>query len=47
MMQYPFPIRRTKKLKGLTLVEMLVAIFIMSAGMLGFYPPLFKQLEKQ
>lgn len=36
MMQYPFPIRRTKKLKGLTLVEMLVAIFIMSAGMLGF-----------
>ena len=27
---------RRKKLKGLTLVEMIVAIFIMSAGMLGF-----------
>lgn len=35
MIQEPKKINR-KRLKGLTLVEMLVAIFIMSAGMLGF-----------
>lgn len=33
--QSPATFRR-KRLKGLTLVEMIVAIFIMSAGMLGF-----------